>query len=59
MCAIALLVVGVSDDCVRDIVLRASAVVRTVVLCVFVLCLSFVFVDCTTLGTDGVDNGGN
>ena len=58
VCAIALLVVGVSDDCVRDIVLRAGAVVWTVVLW-FLFCVYVFFVDCSTLGTDGVENGGD
>ena len=54
-----LLAGGVSAPCVQDIVLCAGAVVWNVVLCFFVLCLRFVFVNFSTLGTDGVDNGGN
>ena len=56
--AIVLLAGGASAACVHNLVLRAGAVVWNLVLSSLVLCLRFVFVDCYTLGTDGVDNLG-
>ena len=56
--AIVLLAGGASAACVWDLVLCAGAIVWNLVLCFLVLCLRFVFVDCSTLGTDGVDNWG-
>ena len=49
---------GASAACVWDLVLCAGAVVWNLVLCFLVLCLQFVFVDCSALETDGVDNWG-
>ena len=54
-----LLTGGVSTACVQDIVLCAGAVVLNVDLCFLVLCLNLDFVDCSALGTAGVENVGN
>ena len=53
--ALVLLSGGVSVFCVRDCVLCAGAVVFIVGLCLFYIYLCLVIVDCSTLGTDGVD----
>ena len=46
---------GVLDFCVRDLVLCAGAVVFIIGLCLFFMFLCLTIVDCSTLGTSGVD----
>ena len=43
----------------RDLLLCAGDVVLLVGLCLLVMCLRLAIVDCSTLGTDGVDIVGN
>ena len=50
---------GVSAVCVRDLVLCAGDVVLNISLCLLFMCLRLTIVDCSTLGTDGVDIVGN
>ena len=53
--ALVLIAGGVSVLCVRDIVLCTGAVVLIVGLCLLFICLRLAIVDCSTLGTDGMD----
>ena len=57
--ALVLLDGGVSDSCVRDLLLCADADVWNVDIWFLVLCLSLAFIDCSSLGTAGVENVGN
>ena len=54
--ALFLLSGGASAACVCDIVLCSGPVAWKLFLCFLVRCLWFVFVDSSTLGTDGADN---
>ena len=55
MRALVLLAGGLSDFCVRYLVLCAGAVVFIIGLCLFFMFLCLATVDCSTLGTAGVD----
>ena len=57
--ALILIADGVAAVCVRDILLCTGDVVLNVDLCLLFLCLRLTFVDCSNLGTDGVDILGN
>ena len=59
MHALVLLTGGVLVACVRDLVLCTGSVVFIVGLCLFFLFLCLDIVDCSTLGTAGVDIVGN
>ena len=59
VCTIVLIAGDVSVFCVQDLVLFASSVVFVIGLCLFFLCLCLDIVDCSTLGTAGVDIVGN
>ena len=53
--ALVLLAGGVAAVCVQALVLCFGAVVLKVYLCLLFLCLRLTFIDCSALGTDGVD----
>ena len=54
-----LLADGVSAFWVRDLVLFSGDVVFIIGVCLFFLCLCLAIVDCSSLGTSGVDIVGN